>query len=323
MEFHVSRAARDRFLFDQTLFTTDGNVVFANFQAARQFAALINDYRQKRNDNKPITAGQINALGMIDEIFHLVLHKYYEDNGQIIRHALFTELETKIGKQRLDQALSHFVDLFPPSLVYQKKLSQEKYLKGQTNGVSNTERELEELLMLWLTNANPATAPFAELFDENELANKTAYLQIIDGIAIFFKHQPHFGPEHQDLVTMLRMPAIMVPQSLGGQLEYIRTHWGQLLGDKLLKLLGSLDLIKEETRPVFEGPGTTQVPDYANGAIGAFGDHAEIERFSPDSDWMPNVVMMAKNTFVWLNQLSRQYNRQIDRLDLIPDETLD
>jgi len=323
MEFHVSRAARDRFLFDQTLFTTDGNVVFANFQAARQFAALINDYRQKRNDNRPITAGQINALGMIDEIFHLVLHKYYEDNGQIIRHALFTELETKIGKQRLDQALSHFVDLFPPSLVYQKKLSQEKYLKGQTNGVSNTERELEELLMLWLTNANPATAPFAELFDENELANKTAYLQIIDGIAIFFKHQPHFGPEHQDLVTMLRMPAIMVPQSLGGQLEYIRTHWGQLLGDKLLKLLGSLDLIKEETRPVFEGPGTTQVPDYANGAIGAFGDHAEIERFSPDSDWMPNVVMMAKNTFVWLNQLSRQYNRQIDRLDLIPDETLD
>lgn len=62
MEFHVSRAARDRFLFDQTLFTTDGNVVFANFQAARQFAALINDYRQKRNDNRPITAGQILSL---------------------------------------------------------------------------------------------------------------------------------------------------------------------------------------------------------------------------------------------------------------------
>src|SRR5690606_21605052 len=35
------------------------------------------------------------------------------------------------------------------------------------------------------------------------------------------------------------------------------------------------------------------------------------------------VVMMAKNTFVWLNQLSREYQRPIDRLDQVPDETLD
>ena len=49
----------------------------------------------------------------------------------------------------------------------------------------------------------------------------------------------------------------------------------------------------------------------------------EEENFSPDSDWMPKVVMIAKNSFVWLNQLSRQYGRQIDRLDQIPDETLD
>lgn len=33
--------------------------------------------------------------------------------------------------------------------------------------------------------------------------------------------------------------------------------------------------------------------------------------------------MIAKNSFVWLNQLSRQFGRQIDRLDQIPDETLD
>jgi glycosidase len=33
--------------------------------------------------------------------------------------------------------------------------------------------------------------------------------------------------------------------------------------------------------------------------------------------------MMAKNTFVWLNQLSREYQRPIDRLDQVPDETLD
>jgi len=58
------------------------------------------------------------------------------------------------------------------------------------------------------------------------------------------------------------------------------------------------------------------VPDYASQDL-------EVERFSPDSDWMPRVVMIAKNTFVWLNQLSKQYQRPIERLDQVPDETLD
>jgi glycosidase len=38
---------------------------------------------------------------------------------------------------------------------------------------------------------------------------------------------------------------------------------------------------------------------------------------------MPSVVMMAKNSYVWLYQLSRKYGRAITRLDEIPDEELD
>ncbi len=37
---------------------------------------------------------------------------------------------------------------------------------------------------------------------------------------------------------------------------------------------------------------------------------------------MPNVVMLAKSTFVWLEQLSKKYQRHIHRLDQIPDEEL-
>ena len=37
-EFHVSRRARDRYQLDDALFTITGNVVFANFRAARVFA---------------------------------------------------------------------------------------------------------------------------------------------------------------------------------------------------------------------------------------------------------------------------------------------
>ena len=38
---------------------------------------------------------------------------------------------------------------------------------------------------------------------------------------------------------------------------------------------------------------------------------------------MPSLVLMAKNTYVWLDQLSKTYRRPIDRLDQIPDEELD
>jgi glycosidase len=315
MEFHVSRASRDKYQFDQVLFSLNGNVIFANFQAARQFAAQINA-QKKPGDKGFVSPGQINALGLIDEIFHLIVSQYYQEYGKDIREALYTELISKLGKEKVESTLEAFLNEFPPVEVYQGKISLKDYLAGETEGVSHYQLALEELLMLWLTNANPAAEPYSELFDDSKLQKTTAYDQIIDGIKVFFKHQPFFGPENQDLVTMLRTPAIVVPQSLSGQLEYIRQHWAKYLGKFLYRLLGSLDLIKEEERAIFAGPGPTLVPDYASQDL-------EVERFSPDSDWMPRVVMIAKNTFVWLNQLSKQYQRPIERLDQVPDETLD
>jgi hypothetical protein len=38
---------------------------------------------------------------------------------------------------------------------------------------------------------------------------------------------------------------------------------------------------------------------------------------------MPHLVLIAKNTYVWLDQLSKAYQRPITRLDQIPDEELD
>ena len=49
----------------------------------------------------------------------------------------------------------------------------------------------------------------------------------------------------------------------------------------------------------------------------------EYERFSADSEWMPNVILMAKTVLVWLDQLTKQYGYEISRLDQIPDAELD
>jgi glycosidase len=62
-----------------------------------------------------------------------------------------------------------------------------------------------------------------------------------------------------------------------------------------------------------------------NAPVLTFGgrEYTEYERFSPDKDWMPRLVMIAKNSYVWLDQLSKKYQRSIVRLDHIPDEELD
>jgi glycosidase len=49
----------------------------------------------------------------------------------------------------------------------------------------------------------------------------------------------------------------------------------------------------------------------------------EPEAFSVDSAWMPRLVLLAKSTYVWLDQLSRRHGRDIRTLDAIPDEDLD
>ena len=81
MEFHISRKARDFYQFDESLFSLSGNVVFANFHASRVFAQKINNKRDLVSfPERAVRAGQLNAMGLIDEILHYVIALYREQN---------------------------------------------------------------------------------------------------------------------------------------------------------------------------------------------------------------------------------------------------
>ncbi len=316
-EFHVSRPARDRYQFDEPLFGLVGNVVFANFYAARRFAEQMNRARDLINfPEQVVRAGQINAMGLIDEILHLVVQVYRQKVKPDVLQEAYAWLSEKLGEEAVDQALRLFIDQYPPTEVYRRELGADEYLAGATDGVSHRLVALEELLLLWLDNVNSAFAPFLELFDDSPLEQNTVYRELIDQLYLFFEEQPGFGPDDENLIDMLRRPAREQPHSLSGQLEYIRERWGYLLGQHFDRLLRGLDLIEEEGKIAFFGPGPAQVYQYAELEL-------EPERFSPDSDWMPRVVLIAKNTLVWLDQLSKKYERRIHTLDQVPDEELD
>ncbi|MCJ7659244.1 MAG: alpha-amylase family glycosyl hydrolase [Anaerolineales bacterium] len=317
MEFHISRDARDRYQFDLSLYSLNGNVIFADFHAVRVFAQKINQKRDLVHyPEQAVKAGQVNAMGLIDEILHYVIELYRNRKVSDLMNLALEWLDNSIGSDEVDKAISLFLDEFPPVKVYRHETDEENYLRSDTNGIPNRQIALEELILLWLENVNPAFSPFLELFNDENLERNSAYLEIISHLNEFFATQPSFGPEDQNLLELLRSPAIAVPHSLPGQLEYIRRHWSYLLGDYLFQLLRSLDLIEEEGRAIFSGAGPAVVYDFTGLGI-------EEDRFSPDKDWMPSVVLLAKNIYVWLDQLSKKYQRHITRLDQIPGEELE
>jgi len=310
MEFHVSQ-------LEESLFSLSGNVVFPNFRAVRHLAQKMN---QKRNvvefPERTVRAGEINAMGLIDEILHYVFQLYREEKKSEVLTEALDWLEKKFGKDRVDETLYMFIDLFPPFPVYQGKQTVQEYLRNKSAGISNREIALEEMILLWLANLNPAFSPFQELFDHSQLERQSVYHKIMQSLPEFFDKQPVFGPDDENILNMLSSPATAVPHSLSGQLDYIRQKWGLLLGKYYYRLLSSLDFLKEEEKARFIGPGPTQVHQFGEW-------EPDFEKFSPDKDWMPRLILIAKSTYVWLDQLSKKYKRSITRLDQIPDEELD
>ncbi|MBN2297946.1 MAG: alpha-amylase [Deltaproteobacteria bacterium] len=315
-EFHISKRSRDIYGFDESLFSTSGNVIFADFAAARRFADKMNTVRNAaKYPERAVKAGEINAMGLIDEILHYMVELYRRTVNKNAIADAYALSQSNIGD--VDATLEQFIDIFPPVAVYKDVITSKQYIRADTMGVPNTHISLEEMILLYVSNMNPAFQPYIELFDDTPLEEKTRYPEIIRYIEKYFASQPGFGPHGQNLLELLMAPAKAAPNSLFDQLEYIRIHWGSFISELLIRILGGIDFMKEERKAHFMGPGPALVPRFT------LRDLEEIERFSPDEDWMPHLVLIAKTVYVWLYQLSKKYGRQISRLDQIPDSELE
>ncbi|MBQ0002825.1 MAG: alpha-amylase [Treponema sp.] len=326
-EFHVSKEVRDRCQFSNLLYSITGDVVISDMKAVRVFTQKLNAYLDKIGlKEKRVSAGSINAMGLIDEIFHYCCMLYRKSKcGTAFSDAL-KNLEGIYGKEAIDELIIQFNTEFPPAEVYRGEKTLKKYLSettidaGTGNLRTNRESSFEEMILLHLENENPAFLPFSIMFNDQKLARNPLYHKTWADVQKYFATLPVFGPFNHDLINFLREPVVFSPTSLRGQLEYIQKNWMMLLGDWLKRLLSGLDVLSEEEKAMWNGiaGGDVEIP-----AMSFENLMNEYERFSADSEWMPKVVLMAKTVLVWLDQLSKKYGRTIDRLDLIPDEELD
>lgn len=345
--FHVSSESRKKYQFEDNLFSIQGDLIVADFKTARMLSEKINKVRKEEGKHSElVTAGQINALGLLHEIFHLLIRKYEEtENPGVIQRSI-NYLKQTLSEDELEKTLLKFVEEFPPLAVYQNKISAKNYLNDKTNGKLNREIVLEEIILLNIENSNPATRQLNELYSDEKLIKETAYKSLIEQTEKFFESEKPVGGGELSLITFLRKPIITNPFDIASQLEFIKDNWKHYLGDYLIKkILSGKDLISEDyklfTKHGGGEKGTPPVPKYdydfdyikllrekvASGKKLSPEEYEyyqlEIKKFTMDIDWMPKVVMIAKNIFVWLDQLSKKYQRDIKHLDQIPDEELD
>ncbi|MBT3220316.1 MAG: alpha-amylase, partial [Proteobacteria bacterium] len=290
--FHLSLAARQRYDIDGLPARPVEGHTLADF---RKFAAHLNRQRSG-TEAKAIEAGQLMCADIVAEAQRKLIQLYAEEHSAQLEQAI-EQLDT----QELDEELSAFEDTFS------------EIPSSQTIAIG-------ELALLRLLNANPALSFIRELFDETVLQQKTSHPAIVKALETLLADAPTLSPIGAPLFECLWAPIKAAPESLAEQVDYIRNHWATFLPENLsTRMVLARDVVREERRPRFAGPGPAHVLEFDFAAE----EYPETEAFSRDANWMPNVVLMAKSTYVWLDQLSKKYDRPITTLDQIPDEELD
>jgi glycosidase len=325
MEFHLSRPARERFEFDRDLLKGEGEIRQPDAQAVQELTARMNaKLGPLGRGAKP---GHLYALVLIQHVLQRVISLYRRRVMPDVFEKAEAWLARNLHEDHVQATVRRFSEHYAPLAVYRHQVPLSDYLHRPVDDRPGRQVMIERMMLVFLANINPAALTLRELYDDRELPVRDDYLKHVWTLESFFAAQPRFGPGNLSLFELLTSPAKTSPNSLLGQLEYMRTSWAELLGGDFLRLLLlAEDLVREDERmpwrPAGQGPDLEYLKLLASKAMFA-GAYAEPERFSSDTDWMPRAVVLAKSVYVWLDQLSKEFARPVRTLRDIPDETLD
>ena len=283
--------------------------------------------RLPERKDKPLSPGALHLYGLLYSIFRYIVLRY-EDAQPNLWEATLTHAGYQWTGTVVHAVARDFMAFFPSHEIAAGQETAEGFVAGDDVNGRRKKTILAEMLLVRLAEQNPALDPFRELVSDQPLMDMHHYHTFVEATGKELEQAPRLAPFGMSLLELLLAPIKAAPHSLLGQMQYIREKWRVFLPAELLEeILVALDIVKEEERIWWGGPGKPQVLEFGMGPKGAGGaagyEYPEYERFSADTDWMSNVVMIAKMVYVWLDQLSRKYGRLIQRLDQIPDEELD
>jgi len=309
-DLRISVRTRTEMDFFPALFPSDSDLPLL-FKQATELAHIYNSKVKAKGGNDWVSAGKLHATAVLHQLYQSVLSHYLSD----IEPDFFTRLTALINKNHAaQQVLAFYMKEFPSPLLVEQALPIDFYY----------EESLRGYFMHQVMQENPALLQAAKPFLSPEgLIFPKAAQAVTALLGGYTKTSALMSNSDEDIFTFLTRPAKLYPDSLLDQISYILETWSELIDQNFKTLLlRAVDFVQEEDKPHFPpmqggGPRPAMVvPDYTH-------FDQEYEAFTADRNWMPNVIMLAKSTLVWLDQLTKQYGYPIDTLDKIPDEELD
>ncbi len=309
-DLRIPLLTRERIRINGSVFPTDEGLDLLYREASLLAFRYNSELRKSGAESGFVSPGKLHASAVLHLIYQIVLSARMDDG----HGDFFTRrIATVASNDDLSKALDFYARTFPSPAMEEKKPNASTRMTENMRGFF-----IHQVLM-----QNPALLAASKPFVSPEQIVYPPECKALSSIlSSYVKDDLRNGkPNTDDIFTMLQLPARLYPNSLEEQIRYILREWSAFLPAELIRLLEtSLDYIHEEEKDrggVGGGGGPTQVIDYSESELN------EYEAFSDDSNWMPRVVMIAKCTLVWLDQLSKKYKKSIARLDQIPDEELD
>ena len=246
------------------------------------------------NREPPLTPGTLSAIAGLQEAMRLIVQVH-------------------------ENATDKLSDLLVPN---QTSANEDWSMAATVRWVGIQRPVHHDILVVAVQAENPAVSPFNDVLQVEDFSKDLKHvLQRANQVPLVPPFTLHLGDVQLE-------PARNHPNDLWAQVDWILIHWADFLSDALkMRLLRAKDRHEEETRfRGFGGPGPVNTTPFGVGghAFPAYGggDDPGI-RFSKDQDWMRRLVMVAKHTYVWLDQLTRRYGYEIRTLDAVPDEELE
>ena len=309
-DFRISKQIREKLDIKKSVFVTEFDLQRI-YNEANDIAFKYNELVKKTNEGEFISAGKLHTVAVLHLLYQSVLSTYLKENNP----DLFSRaLPLVVDDSAMKDVIIYYRDNFPSPLL--KSI--------EPDSVYELEEDLRGFFIHQIMLQNPALTKAAKPFVAPDgITFPMGYKSLQSILGSYSKGKMISGFDEDDIFEFLTRPGRLFPNSLSEQLKFILREWSFILPEELKLLLQSgLDFIAQEEKDhgTFNGGGgpapVMEVPDYS-------GLNNEYEAFSADTNWMPRVVMIAKCTLVWLDQLSKWYHKDIRTLDQIPDHELD
>lgn len=297
-DLRISEPSRIEMSYESPVFETSSKIGVM-YRQAQELTHIYNE-----SHDRPLSAANVHICAVLHLIYQTVISAYLKGTDS----DPFSRIQVLAQKnEACKEVLGFYNRMFPTKLTDQR-----------FDGLDETARAF---FVHQVFESNPAfLTATGNMFDQSTMVFPQGTKALTGMMGSYLKGTSFIeNTDSDDLFSFLTMPSRLFPDSLMKQMEYITEHWDMLLPEELnTLLLKAKDYLREETKPhpMGPGPGPMEIPSFKD-------EDQDFEMFTPDKNWMPNVVMMAKSTLVWLDQLSKKYERDISRLDQIPDEELD